>query len=131
MILLIDFGKREQKEKLYETLKGLKPTLYKIELKVNRDNRSNKQNRYYWGVVIAILSEFTGFTPDEMHYDLKSRFLKYYKVIPSTGEERLLIRSTSKLSTEEFEKYVEEIRRWAITELDVYIPSPNEYLEAA
>lgn len=129
MILLIDFSKRTDKERLYETLKGLKPAVYKVELKVNRGERSLRQNSYYWGVVIKILSDYTGFEPDEMHEDLKNRFLKYYKVIKATGEERELAKSTSNLSTEEFEAYLDMIRRWAMIEHDVYIPLPNEYAE--
>jgi hypothetical protein len=36
------------------------------------------------------------------------------------------VRSTSDLSTIEFEEYCSKIRMWASKELGVYIPSPNE-----
>lgn len=36
-------------------------------------------------------------------------------------------RSTTELSTIEFEKYLEDIRRWASMKLSCYIPLPNEY----
>ena len=35
-------------------------------------------------------------------------------------------RSTANLNTKEFENYLEEIRRWAITDLSINIPEPNE-----
>ena len=38
--------------------------------------RSNQQSRYYWGIVVQILSEHTGFTKDEVHELLKRKFLK-------------------------------------------------------
>lgn len=128
MILLVDFSKRPDKERLYNTLKGLREVPYQVELKVLKDTRSNNQNRYYWGVMIAILSDHTGFTPEEMHYELKKRFLKYFKALP-TGEQAELVKSTRKLDTKEFEDYMEKIRIFSALELDVIIPLPNEIIE--
>lgn len=127
MILLVDFSNTSDKVRLYEVLKGLKPVPYQIELKIDRGNRSNNQNRYYWGVVIEILSEHTGFTPEEIHEVLKAKFLRYTKMLP-TSEEVNLSRSTKGLDTKEFEEYMEKVRMFAIQELDVEIPLPNEYL---
>jgi hypothetical protein len=130
MIQVIDFSKREDKTRLYETLKGLKPCSYWVELKQFRDTRSNRQNAYYWGVVIKILSDHTGFDPEEMHEVLKQKFLTKFVVIQSTAEEVKITRSTSNLSTEEFEKYMEDVRRFSIQDLDCFIPLPGEYIEA-
>jgi hypothetical protein len=128
MIIIVDFSKKSDKERLYETLKGLRAIPYQIELKEYRDNRSNRQNRYYWGVVLKVLSDYTGFTQDEMHEELKKRFLSYFKVLP-TGEEVKLTQRTANLNTEEFERYLEKVRMFAAQELDVVIPLPNEFLE--
>jgi len=35
-------------------------------------------------------------------------------------------KSTSTLTTVEFEKFMEEVKRWAMKELGCYIPDPNE-----
>lgn len=83
--------------------------------------RSTPQNRYYFGVVIDILSNHIGFTPDEMHEILKHKFLRHKEqkgyVIPQ---------STTSLSTIEFENYLTQIREWAVIDLGVLIPEPNE-----
>lgn len=85
--------------------------------------RSLNQNDYYWGVVIAILSDFTGYSADEMHEALKSKFLGFYD--KKTGLR--IVSSSAKLSTADFEKYLTQIRTWA-SENGVFIPLPNEQI---
>jgi hypothetical protein len=128
MILIVDFSNTPDKERLYKTLKSLKPVPYRVELKIDRENRSGNQNKYYWGVVIKTLSDETGFTPEEMHEVLKRKFLKYNKVLPN-GEQVGITMSTTDLDTKEFEEYMEEVRRFAIQELDILILLPNEIIE--
>jgi hypothetical protein len=129
MKLIVDFNSKSDKERLFTELKKCKPVPYQIELKVDRGNRSGQQNKYYWGVVIKTLSDETGFTPEEMHDVLKWKFLKYSKVLPN-GEQVEVTESTTDLDTKEFEDFMEQVRRFAITELDILIPLPNELLEA-
>jgi hypothetical protein len=82
--------------------------------------RSSGQNSYYWGVIIELISEWTGYTKDETHDMLRGMFLRKRKEgLPDT------IRSTTELSTVEMEEYHESIRRWG-AEQGVYIPAPNE-----
>jgi hypothetical protein len=83
------------------------------------------QSRYYWGVVIAYISDETGYTKDEAHQLMQRQFLKYHKQV-SDGVEEMFVRSTTSLNTVEMEEYVENIRRFAISELGCYIPEPNE-----
>lgn len=82
--------------------------------------RSNSENKYYWAVVVALLSECTGYNPEEMHDALRMLFLK------EKGRGFETIRSTSSLSTVEFEDYLSKIRIWASKELACYVPEPNE-----
>jgi ribosomal protein L39E len=128
MILIIDMNSKSDKDRLYKELKRCKLVPYRVELKEDRDNRSNNQNRYYWAVVIKTLSDETGFTPEEMHEVLKRKFLKYNKVLPN-GEQVGITMSTTDLDTKEFEEYMEQIRRFAIQELDILILLPNEIIE--
>jgi hypothetical protein len=88
--------------------------------------RSAQANAYYWGVVVKLLSEHTGSTPDEMHDILKMRFLsKEVALRRQNGEvvaEFVIGGSTAQLNTVEFYDYVEQIRQFAFDELDVDIP---------
>lgn len=92
-----------------------------------KQDRSNNQNRYYWGVVINMLSEHTGFTPSEMHEVLKYRFLSYPRILISKTPEKVLIaKSTTNLTTKEFEEFMTRVRQWASIDLGLWIPEPNQ-----
>jgi hypothetical protein len=88
-------------------------------IRKERKARSLNQNRYYFGVVVKILADFTGYTPEETHDALRMKFLVVHGVIDT-------IQSTTELSTVEFEEYMAKIRQWASVEYGVGIPEPNE-----
>ena len=90
-----------------------------VEIAIRRKikKRSNQQNAYYWGVVIKLLKKNFGYTKDEMHSALKQEFLKVHP-----EGKPLYIKHTSQLTTIEFERYIEDVKRWAATEWDTYIP---------
>jgi len=92
-----------------------------VTVKRFQKNRSSNQNRYYHGVVVKMLAEHCGYTPEEMHGTLKSEFLR------EKGKNGMttLVRSTADLSTVEFENYLEQIRQWASIEMNLFIPDPN------
>lgn len=121
--LLINFDDQNDKAKLFGILKHLKGT-HAVGIKKYRQQRSNNQNRYYWGVVLAYLAEETGYTKDEVHQLMQKRFLKYTKDVFDTSEE--FVRSTTSLNTLEMQEYLDQICIFAISELGVYIPQPNE-----
>ena len=95
----------------------------RIELTIRKERhtRSLSQNRYYWGVIIEILSDHFGYDKEEMHEALKFKFLKKH------GDTDLVtVVSTAKLSTAEFTEYIDDIIRWASTEYQVFIPSADD-----
>ncbi len=92
----------------------------RIELTIRKERhaRSLSQNRYYWGVIIEILSNHFGYDREEMHEALKFKFLKKH------GDTNLVtVGSTAKLSTVGFTEYIDSVIRWAATEYQVVIPS--------
>ena len=101
-------------------LSGLEGKEVQISVGPVKRPRSDNQNRYYWGVVIKLLSETTGYLDTEMHDALRMLFLRdMNKLIPT-------LRSTTSLTTAEFEEYLEKIRMWAAQEMNCVIPLPNE-----
>lgn len=90
-----------------------------------RNVRSVNQNAYYWGVIIDMISKYLGYFPDEMHEILKRKFLPS-KVVKLKDEEIVIPESTARLDSGEFENYLESIRIWAATDLNMTIPVPNE-----
>ena len=94
----------------------------RIELTIRKERllRSLNQNRYYWSVIIEILSDYFGYEKEEMHEALKFKFLKKHE-----DTDLVTVGSTAKLSTAEFTEYIDEIVRWASTEYQVVIPSAD------
>jgi len=128
MINPILTGKIESGKKIYDNPNRLLMQLSKLEgkrfeevLRQQKTKRSENQSRYYFGVVLDILSKHTGYESDEMHEILKFKFLR--KRINNDVE---YVQSTTKLNTAEMEEYLEKIRRWAAVELYCNIPLPNE-----
>jgi hypothetical protein len=122
--LVINFDKEEDKRKLFSILKNLKGS-HAVGIKKDKSKRSGNQNRYYWGVVLAYLSEETGFTKEEAHQLMQRMFLRYDKSVHD-GPAETFVRSTTSLNTLEMEEYLENIRIFALSELATYIPLPNE-----
>ena len=94
----------------------------RIELTIRKERhlRSLSQNKYYWGVIIEILSGYFGYDKEEMHEALKFKFLKRHE-----DTDLVTVGSTAKLSTTGFTEYIDDIIRWASTECQVVIPSAD------
>jgi len=83
--------------------------------------RSDKQNRYMWGVVYKIIGDEVGYLPEEIHQLMGKQFLSY----ESKGE--MFVKSTTKLKTGDMEEYLANVRRFAAMELSCFVPLPSEY----
>lgn len=88
-----------------------------------RKARSTPQNRYYHGVVIPLIAESTGYTNTETHEILKQMFFSKEVTI---GKKTVLIATTTKENTVEWEEKMSMIRSWASGDLHIFIPEPNE-----
>ena len=106
----------------YKYLNTLEGRNVDITVRRSQRHRTIPENRYYRGVVVPYFAEFTGYDPEEAHMALRQRFL-------STVDEHGLmkIRSTTDLTTVEFEEYMTRCRRLG-DELGFYIPLPNEVI---
>jgi hypothetical protein len=90
--------------------------------------RSMQQNRWYWGQVVGLVADHTGYTPDEIHEIYKAKFIpKAMALADGNGEivdEVVLGGSTTRMDTVQFSDFCERIREWAAT-LGVVIPDPT------
>ena len=83
--------------------------------------RSSRANRYYWGVVMAILARELGYTAEEVHDALKAKFRGHEDI--TTG---LVIARSTRTNSPDFWEYIAQVRLWSHQFLGVYIPEPNE-----
>lgn len=101
-----------------------------ITVAAKRATRSALQNAWYWGQILRLLSEHTGYTVDELHEYCKQRFNpKRVSFCDANGEvkdEAAIGQSTARLNRIAFADYCEAIREWAAGEpLYVAIPDPD------
>lgn len=111
---------KDQKVQIDETLSFQEGERVQVKIERIYSPRSNEQNRYYWGVLLKIFSEETGYTQQELHEALKYEFLKK-DMGRLTGA-----KSTKELNTKEFNDYISTVRNFASRDFGCYIPSPGE-----
>lgn len=110
-----------------------------IEVKKYFAKRSDAQNRYWWGVIVELVSvglldtgnEFAR-DKNKVHEYLKKLFLSETLDVVSNEGELLQVeitRSTTDLSSKEFMQVKEQIQQWSAEFLGVDIPDPKENIE--
>jgi hypothetical protein len=118
-------------ERLAGAVSRLPGKRFIITLKEQKRKRSVNQNAYYWGVVVAAITQMfrdagNYVDGEDVHEFLKLRVAKLSRMIVTPdGEVHKSLGSTTKLSTMEFEVYLERVRAWA-AEYGCIIPLPNE-----
>ena len=104
-----------------EQMKGLKDGTYEI-VRTDGETRTNDQNKYlWWAVYPAIHQELKTYTCEEIHSLMSFKFLQ--KISKGWSP---YIQSTSRLTTAEFSKYVENIKDF-VAQYGIYIPTAEEY----
>lgn len=93
-----------------------------ITVTVARNKRTDRQARYYFGVVVPLIAEHCGYDKQEMHELLAMRFLRI-EDDPVTGAPRR--KRTPDTDTAEFSVYVDQCIQFAAA-LGVYIPEPQQ-----
>jgi hypothetical protein len=112
----------EHRNALTAHLRGLAGKRVELVVRKQRARRSNEANRYYWGVVVAVIADHLGYDRDECHEALAWHFLR----AGEDGEKLPRRQSTASLDTGAFSEYVERVKRWAAEELGIYVPDANE-----
>jgi hypothetical protein len=106
---------------------------YRINFNEDRRTRSQQQNAYYWGVVLATLSDTNGGTPEDWHRMMLCRVLGHEVIemgpfglmrVPKRTTTRGYHGEACKMNTMQFMAYVDQIRALA-AEYDCYIPDPD------
>ena len=92
-----------------------------IIIERKRKHRSNNQNAYFHKVIVEGFSECSGYTLEESKSALAYQFLREEKENGLT-----IVKSTSQLSTVEFEEFCSKCRMLASEMFNYYIPMPNE-----
>lgn len=89
-----------------------------VKIEKRRNTRSNQANKYYWGYILSEISQETGHSPEELHDIFKKKFLpkRFLKI---KGKEYEADPTTTKCDTIEFMDYIENIKVFGATELNI------------
>ena len=117
---------------LVRAFKALSGRRLILTLEPYRKRRSNLQNRYFHGVVIPMvqtrlieLGWSEALDPVWVKDLIKYKFLLREMVNKETGKPCRQCR-TSSLTTTEMMELIAQVQQWAVEDLDLYIPDPNE-----
>jgi hypothetical protein len=101
-----------------------------VTIRPTRKPRTLAQNAWYWGSCVDLVSEHTGYTPEEVHEIWKQMFIpKHVAIADANGvvvDDRVIGGSTTKFSTGDMAEFTERCRQWAADTLGVVIPDPVE-----
>lgn len=102
--------KFENSPRFLEYLRQFKGQRVEVMVREKTKIRSYNANDYYWGVVLARFSKFSGYeTKEEMHEILKKEFN---------------VKTTSSMKTPEFQEYIAKVIRLAAKQ-GCNIPDPD------
>lgn len=85
-----------------------------VIVRPERKHRSLNAGRYYWGVVVAAGSEWSGYEPQEFHDAMKAIHLPRKQLVLPTGEQIETLASTHDMDTEAFGEFVNRVIRWLL-----------------
>jgi hypothetical protein len=105
---------------LTKHIAGLKDGDYVIEVKKYFKNRSVHQNRLLWDIYRQA-SDQTGYETDELHAIMGQKFL-----LDESGKSPY-VKSTTKLTTQEFNDYIKRIVRYLTIDAGLIIYLPEDY----
>ena len=113
-------------------IRAQKDGWYLFTLTKPKSNRTNQMNSYYWGVMIKMIAEETGYDDDQVHVLMKQQF-GVYELLSIDTDAMLggvdfegIPKSTAKYTVEEMQEYWLKIMRWAAEFLNLQIPEPGE-----
>lgn len=75
-----------------------------------------------FGVVYKLIGDHLGYSVEEVHDAMKQKFRSREDL--STG--LVVVRPTRTSDSDDFWKYIDQVRHWSHTFLGLYIPEPNE-----
>lgn len=134
---IIKFGTIAIPSEFKNNLESMNGTKVVVSVKKYRNMRSKRQNRYYWGVVVRIIQEYSKdimgeeYSKEEVHLFLIDRILGRKPDVKEVFGEHLISYKdveTSKMSTEEFAEFIMKIQKF-FAERDIIIPDPEDGLE--
>ena len=115
MIIIIKNWQIVNKDDYFKYMLDIKDWEY--ELSPYKKDRSNSQNRYYWKI-LSVIADETWNDVEDLHEKFKLKFL----FVQESKVQLPYAKSTTKLTTEEFTRYLDNIKNF-IASYWIILPS--------
>ena len=96
----------------------------KYEIVIREKKRSLNQNAYYW-TIVGIIAKELGYTKDDMHDSFRQHFLGTDFKKSYFGDIYPELKSTTKLTKEEFMHYFNKVQAFAIQQ-GIILPTKRD-----
>jgi hypothetical protein len=123
---------KRNRNTVLEAIKSFNGSDVVITIDKVKKKRSNNQNAFYWGVLIPLMQQGAkdtwgeSWSVDKAHKHLSKLFVFHESVNQKTGEITQTPKSTTELTTTDWEVYVTEIRIYLLENFDIDAPEPNQ-----
>jgi hypothetical protein len=97
-----------------------------LTLRQQKSKRSRNQRAYYFGVIVKMLADQTGYSKDEMNELLKLKFNNKVLILGGAGQGTTIGMSIENEKTDRVEEIYRDIREWAFEFFGLSIPEPNQ-----
>lgn len=122
----------QNRNRLEEDLRHFKPCDVIVTIK-KRGRRSILQNAYYWGVIVKEIQLRLRELGNDVDTDAVHEFLKgkfhTEQVVTEQAEVFDIPKSTTEMNKDEFSEYIERIKEWASSVLEIYIPDAGQQVQ--
>ena len=123
---------KRNRNTVLEAIKSFNGSDVVITIDKVKKKRSNNQNAFYWGVLIPLMQQGAkdtwgeSWSVDKAHKHLSKLFVFHESVNIKTGLITKTPKSTTELTTTDWEVYVTEIRIYLLENFDIDAPEPNQ-----
>ena len=132
--LIVDMSSDREKRLIVDKVRTLQG-VWRIAFTRHRPRRTDRQNRYYWPCFVQPFAEFLReqgeeMTDDGAHMLMRAKFLHQTVKDRRTGKMiGATIRSTTELTTVEFNDYLDRCAHWLLDMFRIEVPDPDIYHE--
>ena len=133
--LIIDMSNPREKQLILSKIRELEG-MHRISVAKYHRRRTDRQNRYYWPCFVQPFAEFLRsqgepISDDDAHEVLKYQFLRRSVINKQNGMMGEYTQSTTKLTTVEFNTYLDQCATFLHEYAGIHVPDPTIYREAA
>lgn len=124
-LIIINEQVRRRGIEIFQTIPLL--PVHEVVFKVHKTNRNNSQNALHWkrlDIIRLHIADSTGqiYSAEDLHEFFKSKFIPAH-VVEVGGFSEKITRTTTKLNTKEFSEFMDQIDRYCIERLNLYLPT--------